>query len=373
MALAAYLLRRLLVTIALLVALSMLTFVIFFLIPADPGRIIFGFGNPTPEAIAEANHALGTDKSLPEQYVRYIGGVVRGDFGIAWLASSMDPQGNLVGPPVAPMLLSAASVTGSLALGGAVLLLVLSVPLGVLAASRRGGWLDHTLIVLTLVAISTHPLVVGFVLRLVAADRLGIAPGLGYCPFRGVETATTTGGGGFVVSGGGSTFTLGECTGPVSWAHHLALPWITFALLLVAIYMRMIRARVVETLREPHVRTARAKGASEWRVTTRHALRLALAPIVPMLAMDLGLAVGIAMYVESVFQLPGLGRLAINALAGWVGYDRPVIVGLVLVTGTAIVVLNLLADLVLALVDPRVRRGVGTGSAGRGGAARTLT
>jgi peptide/nickel transport system permease protein len=356
-ALLAFLLRRALVTVALLVALSMVTFAIFFLLPADPSTIITGFGNPPPELRAEINRAFGTDKPLPEQYVRYMSDVVRGDFGTGWSGSGLDPQTReLVGPSVGPMLRSAVAVTASLALGGAVLLLLLAVPLGVLAASRYGGWLDRTLIALTLVAISTHPLVVGFVLRLVAADRLGLAPAIGYCPVRGVDTATTTGGGGFV-SGAASTFTLGECSGPVSWAHHLALPWITFALLLVAIYMRMIRTRVIETLREPHVRTARAKGASGRRVLTRHVLRLALAPLVPMLAMDLGLAVGLAMYVETVYQLPGLGRLSISALSGWFGYDRPVIVGIVLVTGTAIVVLNLLADVALALIDPRVRQG----------------
>lgn len=371
MPLLAFLVRRLLTTVALLIALSMVTFAIFFFLPAEPSTIITGYGNPPAELRAEINHALGTDRPLTEQYVTYMSGVVRGDFGIGWLGSSLDPlTRELVGPSVWPILQSSLAVTASLALGGAVLLLLLSVPLGVLAASRYGGWLDRTLIALTLVAISTHPLVVGFVLRLVAADRLGLAPAAGYCPFRGVDTATTTGAGGFTSNP--SSFALGECTGPVSWAHHLALPWITFALLLIAIYMRMIRTRVIEALREPHVRTARAKGASGWRVLTRHVLRLALAPIVPMLAMDLGLAVGLAMYVESVYQLPGLGRLATSALAGWVGYDRPVIVGIVLVTGTAIVVLNLLADVLLAVVDPRVRRGAALRDV-RAGAAGTMT
>lgn len=347
-------LRRLAITLVLLLVLAAATFVMFFLIPADPGRILAPGQNPPPELLAQANRLLGTDRPLHEQYVTYLTRVVRGDFGIAWLQSTITPEGELEGPPVSHMLLDAARVTGSLALGGALLLLLLSVPLGVLAASRHGTWLDRTLIAVTLVAISTHPLVVGLVLRLIASDRLGLAPAAGYCPFGGTDTATTTGGG---ITTTASSFALRECDGPLSWAHHLLLPWLTFALLLIALYMRMIRARVIEVLREPHVRTARAKGASEWRIVTRHALRVALAPVVPMLAMDLGLAVGLAIYVESVFQLPGLGRLAIGALAGWFGYDRPVIVGLVLVTGAAIIALNLVADLVLGLVDPRVRRG----------------
>ena len=355
MAVVAYLVRRALVTLALLVVLSMVTFAIFYFLPADPARIITGFGNPPPEVFARINHAFGTDQPLTEQYLRYMSGVVRGDFGTSWIGSSVDPEtGELVGRSVWPILRSALAVTASLALGGALLMLLFAVPLGVLAASRYGGWLDRILITLTLIAISTHPLVVGFVLRLVAADRLGIAPPIGYCPFGGVDESSTDGGS---TSSAVSAFTLGECTGPASWAHHLALPWITFSLLLVAIYMRMVRARMIETMREPHIRTARAKGASEWRVTTRHALRPALAPLIPMLAMDLGLAVGLAMYVEAVYQLPGLGRLAVDALAGLVGYDRPVIVGIVLVTGTVIVLLNLVADLLLTVVDPRVRHG----------------
>lgn len=349
MVLLGFLLRRLVVTLLLLLVLSIVTFGIFFFIPADPGRILVGIQNPPPEALAKANRALGTDRPVVEQYLRYLGDVVRGDFGIAWLQSSITFEGELEGPPVGEMLWSAAKVTASLAFGGVLLLLVLAVPLGVLAASRHGGWLDRTLILVTLVAISTHPLVVGLVLRLVAADRFGLAPGIGYCPFTGSGPAETT--------SVGSSSAVTQCDGPLSWAHHLLLPWLTFALLLVAIYMRMIRARVIEVLREPHVRTARAKGASEWRATTRHALRLAVAPVVPMLAMDLGLAVGLAIYVEAVFGLPGLGRMAVSALAGWSGYDRPVIVGVVLVTGAAIVAMNLLADMLLAVIDPRVQRG----------------
>ena len=352
MALAGFLARRVAISIVLLVVLSVATFAIFFAIPANPGRILFGGGAFVPDAqLARANEALGTDRPKHEQYLRSMGDLLRGDFGTSWSGATMPQQGppKLEGQSVNEVLFRSARVTASLALGGAVLLVLLAVPLGVLAASRAGSWLDRTLIVVTLVAISTHPLVVGLVLRLLAADRWGLTPPNGYCPLLG-EPAV-----GYSTSALSPSLLGQACSGPRAWAHHLVLPWLTFALLLIALYMRMIRFRVLEVLGEPHVRTARAKGASEWRVLTRHTVRTALAPVVPMLAMDLGLALGIAIYVESVFRLPGLGQLAVTALSGQSGYDRPVIVGLVLLTGTAIVVLNLLADLVLALVDPRVR------------------
>jgi ABC-type dipeptide/oligopeptide/nickel transport system permease component len=141
---------------------------------------------------------------------------------------------------------------------------------------------------------------------------------------------------------------------------HLLLPWITFALFFVALYMRIVRARMLEVLEEPWVRTARAKGASELRVIRSHALRNAIAPVVTMTAMDAGMAIGVAMYIETVFGLPGLGRTLIRALAGLQGYDLPVILAVTLVAAAAIIVLNLVADIVLLAIDPTVaRRGRG--------------
>jgi peptide/nickel transport system permease protein len=141
----------------------------------------------------------------------------------------------------------------------------------------------------------------------------------------------------------------------------LILPWLTFALFFVALYMRIVRARMLEVLEEPFVRTARAKGASELRVIRSHALRNAIAPVVTMTAMDAGMAIGVAMYIETVFGLPGLGRTLIRALAGFQGYDLPVILGVTLVAAAAIIVLNLLADVVLLLVDPTIARRQGRG------------
>ncbi|MGZ4390056.1 MAG: ABC transporter permease, partial [Gaiellaceae bacterium] len=190
---------------------------------------------------------------------------------------------------------------------------------------------------LSLAAISTHPLVVGILLQLFLGQRWHVAPPSGYCPLVGHDPDTL-------------------CGGPLGWASHLALPWVTFALFFVALYLRMTRARMLEVLEEPYVRTARAKGASELRVVHGHALRNAISPIVTMVGMDAGMAVGIALYVETVFALPGLGRTTIAALQGVAGYDLPVIVAVVIVTAVAIILLNLLVDLALYAIDPRITR-----------------
>jgi peptide/nickel transport system permease protein len=334
-----------------LVLLSVATFAIYFAVPVDSATILVGLSTQraTQEERDRANRALGTDRPVVVQYADWASGLVRGDFGISWLSAEVTLEGELVGVPVRDVLFDAAKVTGSLALGGAVVIVLLAVPLGMLAATRPRGMLDRTVLLVSLIAISTHPLVVAVLLRAVGAEQLGIAPPFGYCPLfeptiRPESDETVL-----------APLQQQTCGGLVDWAHHLLLPWIAFALFLLALYVRMLRARTLEVLSEDYIRTARAKGLPEWRVVTRHAARNAIAPVVTMLAMDIGMAVGVAIYLETVFRLPGLGRLALAALAGEVGYDLPMILGVVVFTGIVIIVLNLVADLVVALLDPRVR------------------
>lgn len=342
-----FLLRRAAISAVLLLLLTIATFLIYFTIPARPGRILFPpGGSPSKAAIDRVERAMGVDRPIHEQYADYVRGLVRGDFGIAWSGARVTAEGELVGPPVRSILLDAAQVTGSLVLGGAALLIVLAIPLGILAATRANLLLDKTVLIVALIGISTHPIALGLLLRFVFANQLDVAPPIGYCPFfpdpadpavpNEVEPTKT-------------------CGGPVDWARHLLLPWLTFALFFMALYVRMIRGRMVEVLNEPYMRTARAKGAREWRVLTRHGLRNALSPVVTMLGMDIGMALGIAIYVEAVFNLPGLARLAIFALSGQSGYDLPMILGVVVFTAATIVVLNLVADVITAMLDPRVR------------------
>ena len=231
------------------------------------------------------------------------------------------------------MLLDAAPVTLSLVAGGAVFFLVIAVVVGVASALKPRSLVDRAAMILVLFGISVHPVWIGLVLSYLLGFRLHLAPVSGYC-----ELVTPPGG--------------SHCGGPYEWAYHLLLPWLTFAILFSAIYARMIRASVLETFDEDYVRTARAKGASRLRVLRVHVLRNALLPVVTMLGMDVGVAFGGSLFIEQVYGLLGLGRLMVVSLTR---RDLPPVVGVVLVVTIAIVVLNLLVDLVYAWIDPRVR------------------
>jgi peptide/nickel transport system permease protein len=282
--------------------------------------------------VREANHKLGADRPLPEQYGMFLWRLVRGDLGVTWDTVG-DPQGE---QHVRPLLLDSAGVTASVLIGGVVLLILIAVPLGSLAALREGTPLDRLSTVAVIACVSLPPAVVGLLLKTFVARELGLAPQDGYCNLvpHGVEL----------------------CGGFHDWAAHLILPWLTFALFFGALYMGMTRTRMINELGQPYVRTARAKGAGELRVVGRHALRNAILPLVTMLAMDMGTALGISVYVETVFGLPGLGSLWLHSLGGQIGgFDLPVILGLVVFTGLIVIVANLAVDLLYGVIDPRVR------------------
>jgi peptide/nickel transport system permease protein len=323
--------RRIVTAVMLLLLLTLITFVIFYRIPAEPGRILVGEKAPMSK-VREANHKLGADRPLPEQYGMFLWRLVRGDLGVTWDTVG-DPQGE---QHVRPLLLDSAGVTASVLIGGVVLLILIAVPLGSLAALREGTPLDRLSTVAVIACVSLPPAVVGLLLKTFVARELGLAPQDGYCNLvpHGVEL----------------------CGGFHDWAAHLILPWLTFALFFGALYMGMTRTRMINELGQPYVRTARAKGAGELRVVGRHALRNAILPLVTMLAMDMGTALGISVYVETVFGLPGLGSLWLHSLGGQIGgFDLPVILGLVVFTGLIVIVANLAVDLLYGVIDPRVR------------------
>ena len=323
--------RRIVTAVMLLLLLTLITFVIFYRIPAEPGRILVGEKAPMSK-VREANHKLGADRPLPEQYGMFLWRLVRGDLGVTWDTVG-DPQGE---QHVRPLLLDSAGVTASVLIGGIVLLILIAVPLGSLAALREGTPIDRLSTVAVIACVSLPPAVVGLLLKTFVARELGLAPQDGYCNLvpHGVEL----------------------CGGFHDWAAHLILPWLTFALFFGALYMGMTRTRMINELGQPYVRTARAKGAGELRVVGRHALRNAILPLVTMLAMDVGTALGISVYVETVFGLPGLGSLWLHSLGGQIGgFDLPVILGLVVFTGLIVIVANLAVDLLYGVIDPRVR------------------
>ena len=341
-----YALRRLGASIVLLLLLTLLTFTLYRAIPADPAGFLVDMQKASPDQIAKAEKALGVHTPLYEQYGRYLWRALHGDLGIAYQGTSLTPDGGRVGKAVAPAVVRAAMVTGSLVLGGALLALLISIPLGAIAASRPRSMTDRTILAVSLIGICTHPLVVALLLQQFPGNQWGLAPAHGYCSFFGTAGAPAK------LDYLALSQDLG-CAGPTAWASHLVLPWITFALFFLAIYTRLVRVRMIEVMDEPYIRTAAAKGMSRSRIVRHHALRNAMSPVLTLVGMDIGLALGIALYVESVYRLPGHGLTTLSALNGDVGFDLPMILGVVLVIGIVIIVANLVIDLVVAWMDPR--------------------
>ena len=224
-------------------------------------------------------------------------------------------------------------VTAAVVIGGAIVWLAISIPLGILSALRPRSFFDRSVLAVTLVALCVHPIVVALVFSYAFGFRLGLLPIAGYCQAFSPPPGAICGG-------------IGD------WFSHLVLPCLALAVMFAALYTRMIRANVLEELSEEYVRTARAKGASEPRVFGRHVLRNVLLPLVTMLGMDVGLAIMAALYVEVVFGLPGLGNEAWTSIAR---EDWPVLQGIVVFTGFVVIVVNLVVDLLYGLLDPRVR------------------
>jgi peptide/nickel transport system permease protein len=316
-----YLVRRILWAIVLFVTITMVAYVIFFIIPANPAQLACG-QRASPECIRNATQSLGLDKPVYVQYWKFLTRlVVHQDLGKSYFNRQS----------VNTTVMNAAPVTASLVLGGAVLWMLVALPIGILSALRPKSLLDRTSMVFVLIGISAHPVWIGLILSYLVGYKLGWTPITGYCDFINPST---------------------DCGGPVQWAYHMILPWITFAVLFAALYVRMIRANVMEASGEDYVRTARAKGAPEHTVIRSHILRNALLPIVTMLGMDIGVALGGAIFTETIFALPGLGQTALTAIAN---FDLPTVQGVVVFATLSIIVFNLVVDLLYAVIDPRIR------------------
>jgi peptide/nickel transport system permease protein len=318
----AYLIRRVLWAGALFLAVTLVTFVIFFVIPVNPAALAAG-RTATAEDIARVEKALALDQPVYVQYLKYVKRLaIDLDLGTSYAS----------GVHVNDVVLAAAPVTATLVFGGILLALLIGLPIGILSALRPRSVLDRAGVVFVLIGISAHPVWIGLILAYFVGFRLELTPITGYADF-------------FNPSAGGEG-------GPIAWAHHMLLPWATFAVLFAASYARQIRAGVLDVMNEDYVRTARAKGAPEAIVMRSHVLRNALLTIVTIVGLDIGIALGGAIFTESVFGLPGLGQVAIQSITG---FDLPVTLGVVTFGTVAIIVFTLIVDLLYAVIDPRIR------------------
>jgi peptide/nickel transport system permease protein len=338
----AYVVRRLLSGLVMLFAITLITFAIFRLIPLPPGCLLVPCGPNTftnDAQIRAAEHRLGADRPVPVQYAKFLWRIVRhGSFGSSWSGGSIDES-----------LRGALPVTASILLGGVVFLLLLAIPLGALSALRSQTLVDRAVLALALCGVALHPFIVGLGLTKLFTQYLHLTPYGGYCHFlkpkpEPLPTKIPIGG------------IPPPCGGPLTWAHHLILPWLTFALLFLPLYTRMIRARFLETLGTQYVMAARGRGVSEVRLVRSHALRPALVPLVTMIGLDLGTALMACIYVETIYGLGGIGSLMLSALSGHAAtFDLPLIAALFFVIAAFAILVTFLVDLAYAWLDPRVR------------------
>jgi peptide/nickel transport system permease protein len=303
-----YIGRRSLHSLLLLLGVSLVVFLLLHVVPGDPAQVLLG-EQATPERVAEVRRALGLDRPLVEQYWRFIGRAARGDLGQSIRAMR----------PVLPYVLDRLPATLELALGAFLLAAGLGIPLGVLAAVRRHSVWDRLSLNLALLAQSAPNFWIGLVLIAVFSVKLKILP----------------------VSGRGGL-------------RHLVLPSVTLAIFFVGLVVRLTRSGMLEALAQDYVRTAWSKGLPARLVVFRHALKNAMIPIVTVLALQVGALLGGAVVTETVFAWPGMGLLAVQAIAQ---RDYPVVQAIVLLLGSAFVVINWAVDVSYGLLDPRIHHG----------------
>lgn len=300
---------------------TMVTFAIFFLLPSGDPAVRFAGKSPTPELLEEIREQFGLDKPWYQQYGIFLKNLVTGDeHGWPGLGLSYNTR-----IPVREELVDRAPRTLALALGGAVVWLVMGVTIGIVSAIRRGTLLDRAAMGFALFGVSAPVFWLGLMALFVFWQKLGWLPGTGYVPFS---------------------------ESPKEWFTHLIMPWFVLALLYAAFYARMTRGNLLETMGEDYIRTARAKGLSERKVIMKHGLRASLTPIVTMFGMDLALLLGGAVITETVFNVQGLGNWVVSSVFN---QDLPSVVGVVLVGASAVAILNLVVDIIYAYLDPRVR------------------
>jgi len=310
-----YVARRLALAAPLLLGMSLLVFGLMRVIPGDPAVVVLGY-KATPESIRALRETFHLDEPLPQQYLRWLGGVLRGDFGIDYRQNE----------PIGQMILDRLPVTLELTLLAALAAALIGVPLGLLAGARRGGAADRALLALGLVGISIPDFWLGIMLILTLSLAAGLLPSSGFVFF---------------------------AESPLENFQYLVLPTLTLAASRAAALGRLTRAAVLDVVHRPFVQFARAKGLGEGAILLRHVLPNAAIPIVTVIGLQVGYMLGGAIVVETIFALPGLGRMTLDAV---LERNYPVVQSGLLVVGAMFMVVNLVTDLLYGVIDPRLRR-----------------
>jgi dipeptide transport system permease protein len=333
-----FLLKRLALTLPTFFALTFITFVMIRLVPGDPIEVRRGERGISPERLAELRHEMGLDQPIWKQFLDYVGGLLQGDFGTSIISKT----------PVLHEFLTLFPATLELTICAMIFAIVLGVPAGVIAASRRGGIYDQSLMTLALTGYSMPIFWWGLMLILVMSSTLGLTPVSGrvdlikyfYEPVTGFLLIDS------LLSGQKGAF----------WdaLHHLILPTIVLGTVPLAVIARMTRSSMLEVLEEDYVRTARAKGLPMSRVIGLHALRNALIPVVTVIGLQIGGLLAGAVLTETIFSWPGVGKWLVESIGR---RDYPALQGGILLISTIVILVNLLVDLLYGLINPRIRHG----------------
>lgn len=310
-----YIFKRILMTIPVMVIVALFVFLMLRLSPGDPAAVIAG-DYATAEDVQRIREQLGLSEPIVVQFTRWLGQLAQGDLGTSIFSNK----------PVSQLIAQRIEPTMFLALTTIVFSVLVAVPLGTIAAYRAGSWIDRVVMLFSVGGFSVPVFVLGYVLIYVLSLKLR------WLPVQGYKSPFTEGIGPFFA--------------------HITLPTLTLSVIFIALIARMTRASVIEVLEEDYVRTARAKGQSELKVLMRHALRNAAVPIITVIGIGIALLIGGVVVTESVYNIPGLGRLVLDAV---LARDYPIIQGLILFFSFIYIVLNLLIDLSYSLLDPRIR------------------
>ncbi|HEY7966447.1 MAG TPA: ABC transporter permease [Solirubrobacteraceae bacterium] len=316
----AYIIRRILWGLLLLVLVVAVTFLVFYLLPAANPAILRAGRNANPQIIATITKELGLDRPIYTQFWIYVKNIVLHlNFGFSYYYNV----------PVGSLLLNRLPATISLTVGAAVLWIVIGIPIGIVSAIKRRTWLDRMAMGTALVFVSAPVFWLGLIALLLAAQTIGV-----FHVFPGIGSY------------------VGLTVNPLKWLESLLLPWMVLSATQCAIYARLVRGSLLQVMGEDYIRTARAKGLTERRVVLKHGMRSAVGPLVTVLGLDIAALLGGAILTESVFDIPGIGRLQLDAIGH---SDIPIIQGTVLVASIFIIIANILVDIAYAYLDPRVR------------------